>query len=69
MTTTIYGLRRMFGVEEFGVSRVLRRMNDCKTERPPLHTEMQKELVSAFAGEVNQLSQILGRDLSHWLSC
>lgn len=45
----------------------LRRRNRVKLERPPLDLEMRKLLREAFADEVAQLEDLLGRDLSHWV--
>jgi hypothetical protein len=40
--------------------------NGLKASRPPLSPEFRAELVEAFRGEVALLSELLGRDLSHW---
>ena len=44
----------------------LRRLNTSYKPRPPMEPELKKRLKSEFAPEVQQLSQLLGRDLSHW---
>lgn len=44
----------------------LRRMNSRDGERPPLSLEFRQKLERQFAPEVERLSALLGRDLTHW---
>ena len=48
------------------VERALARLNSSVAPPPPLEPELQAELRREFAGEVGQLSELMGRDLSHW---
>lgn len=52
-------LRRMIGAQ-------LRKMNTTHRQRQPLTGETRRELQAHFAPGVDELSQLLGRDLSHW---
>ena len=38
-----------------------------RTDKVPLRPEFHAELVSAFREEISLMSQLLGKDLSHWL--
>ena len=44
----------------------LKSWNTRRTERPPLAPSMRETLRAAFAADVERLSDLLGRDLSHW---
>jgi hypothetical protein len=44
------------------------RFNTKYEERPPLPAELRSRLQVEFAPEVDRLSKLLGRDLSHWSS-
>ncbi|HYC33165.1 MAG TPA: sulfotransferase [Gemmatimonadales bacterium] len=48
------------------VKREVVSRNTVKEKRSPLSAEFREELVEAFRGEVDLLSRILDRDLSHW---
>ena len=60
--------RRRFGFAGLGtgVFNRLDEMNQIEEPAPPLPSEQRATLADAFAGEVEQLSRILKRDLSHW---
>jgi hypothetical protein len=60
-------LKRAVGEERIGA--VKERIVDLNTERgsrPPLSPEFRAELVETFRDDVNLLSRLWGRDLSHW---
>jgi hypothetical protein len=40
--------------------------NSIRTPRPPLPVDVRKRLAAELAPEVEELSALLGRDLSHW---
>lgn len=42
------------------------KLNTRYVERKPMDPELRKSLIAEFAPEVEQLSELLGRDLSHW---
>jgi hypothetical protein len=44
----------------------LKQYNTIYVPRPPLDPELRKRLQTEFAPEVERLSQLLGRDLTHW---
>lgn len=62
-------LRGALGVHgDWGIVAALRRLNSTDTPRPPLSAQMQDALRSYFADDVQQLGELLGRDLHHWLA-
>lgn len=44
----------------------LRNMNTVYQQRPPLDPALKARLQQEFLSEVEQLSELLGRDLTHW---
>lgn len=46
--------------------RSLQEANISQTKRPPLSRSLREALAAQFADEVDQLSQLLGRDLTGW---
>ncbi|MDY7012478.1 MAG: sulfotransferase [Cyanobacteriota bacterium] len=44
----------------------LKHLNKEKTTRPPLNPEFERSLKQEFAPEIERLSRLLGRDLTHW---
>ncbi|HZX13259.1 MAG TPA: sulfotransferase domain-containing protein [Thermodesulfobacteriota bacterium] len=49
-----------------GLFETLKRYNTIYEPRPPMNPELRKSLQSEFAGEIERLSELLGRDLAHW---
>ncbi len=56
------------GIESFGVMNVLRNLNAKPQARQPLAAEFRGTLIEEFRDETHKLSQVLHRDLSHWMS-
>lgn len=48
------------------VRNAVRRLNASTERRPKLDPALRAELTAEFAPEVARLSELLGRDLSHW---
>lgn len=46
--------------------RGFERLITRRTPHPPMDTQLRKRLQAEFAPEVETLSQLLGRDLTHW---
>jgi sulfotransferase family protein len=55
-------------VPENRVHRVIQRLQARNLERPPIRPETRAELVAGYADDIRQLEQLIGRDLSSWLS-
>ncbi|WP_440995861.1 sulfotransferase domain-containing protein [Arhodomonas sp. SL1] len=53
---------------DWGIAAALRRLNSAGDRRPALSPEMAGRLRRYFADDVTLLSQLLGRDLSHWIA-
>lgn len=48
------------------IERLLDRVNSSPANPPPLEPELGSELRRDFAAEVEELGELIGRDLSHW---
>lgn len=48
------------------VKRTLFLLNVKHERRPPMDPELRRQLLADFAPEVERLSELLGRDLTHW---
>ena len=48
------------------VEKRLWKINSRSEKRPPLTPEVRAQLMREFAPEVERLSELLGRDLTHW---
>lgn len=48
------------------VSETISRANITYKKRPPMDPELRRRLSAELAGQVEALSELLGRDLSHW---
>lgn len=59
--------KRALGIRTSGVGIWLRRLNARRQKRPPLSAAMRRELADAFRDDVALLSDLTGRDLTHWL--
>ncbi len=64
---TYGGLKRIIGAKPLdSLKREVVTRNTLRQPRPPLAPAFRAELVEALRGEVALLSELLGRDLSHW---
>jgi hypothetical protein len=61
------GFKKLFGLEQTGLGVALMKMNTKHTEQLQLSPQFRRELVEAFRDDVMLLSNLLGRDLTHWL--
>lgn len=60
--------QNLLGIESFGIMNVLRSLNHKPKERQPLGADFRGHLIDEFREETHKLSQLLQRDLSHWVS-
>ncbi|MBI3796732.1 MAG: sulfotransferase [Deltaproteobacteria bacterium] len=49
-----------------GIRKRLRSLNTKYESRPPMNPELKRRLQVEFLPEVQQLGELLGRDLTHW---
>ncbi len=63
----ITAVKEKLGVKSLGIGRALIWLNRRPARRKPLAPELRSELIEAFRDDVELLSRILKRDLSHWL--
>ncbi|WP_397543189.1 sulfotransferase [Roseovarius salis] len=59
-------VKKAFGIERFGVGEFVMRHNTVAEKRKPLPDGFVSELKGFFRSDVDRLSDLLGRDLSHW---
>jgi hypothetical protein len=61
------GLKRLMGEESLSaVKKKAVNLNTVRARRQPLSPEFRAELVETFRDEVDLLSRLMQRDLSHW---
>ena len=60
------GMKKVFGIERIGFSDFIKRINTRNVSRPSLSAEMTDRLCTHFRPDIDLLSTLLGRDLSHW---
>ncbi len=60
-------VKRSLGLEKLSFLDWLRRTNSTTAKRPTLSAAMRAEMADSFRPDVEQLSLLLGRDLSSWL--
>jgi hypothetical protein len=65
---TVRILKKLLGVRSTGIGSFLDELNASKEPRKPLAPAFRSELAKEFSEDVQKLSQILGRDLSHWIT-
>lgn len=54
------------GTTQIPLRRTLMEANQTKSERAPLSPAFRRELTEYFSDEIDRLSVLIGRDLSHW---
>ena len=60
--------KRALGIERIGFRDMVAKHNTVVEKRAPLPPEFVRELKDHFASDVRELSELIGRDLSHWCS-
>lgn len=59
-------LKNILCIKNLRILPFLSRVNTKKQPRPPLSPKMREVLIEAFQNDIDDLSKILARDLSHW---
>ena len=60
------GLKQTFGWKETQIGRWVYAKMTVPTERAPMHPQIHSQLSAFFHDDIQLLSGLLGRDLSHW---
>ena len=60
-------VKKITGIEHFGILEALMLRGAKKAERQPLDLEFRAKLAEEFREDILKLSRLLDRDLSHWL--
>lgn len=77
MITRLFSLRGLLPVQkikkllkikgQIGISSKIRKLNQTNKKRKPLPENFKKELSDYFEKDIGLLSELLDRDLTHWL--
>lgn len=59
-------LKRLVGLDRFGILERVRAWNVEVSERPPLRQAFREELIETFREDIEKLQKLLDRDLSNW---
>ena len=59
-------VKKATGIKQLGILQRVRRRNRVEAERAPLAPEFVAEMADHFRDDVASLSELIGRDLSHW---
>jgi hypothetical protein len=62
------GFKKLFKLEQTGLGVALMKMNTRRKDRVELSPSFRQELVEAFRDDLTLLSNLLERDLGHWLN-
>ena len=57
-----------FGLWNLGLGNSIYERLSVKRKRPALSLSLHRELIDCFSDEIQKLSDILARDLTHWIS-
>lgn len=63
----VRAMKRVLGIQRFGVVSALQQFNADTSPRRALRPEFLDELRDTFRPEVEKIEQLTGRDLRHWL--
>ncbi len=58
--------KKLIGVGNIGVRNLIYRLNSKKSPRAAIRQEFHAELVKEFSEDIDKLSRILNKDISHW---
>ncbi|WP_137700393.1 sulfotransferase family protein [Marimonas lutisalis] len=58
--------KKVLGIKRIGLRDIVAKHNTVVEKRAPLPPEFIQELKDHFRSDVEQLSRMIGRDLSHW---
>jgi hypothetical protein len=67
LSPIIEKLKGLLGINNLGLINMIRAMNEKKEKREPLDPEFRQELKDYFRADVELLSELLDRDLTHWV--
>ncbi len=59
-------IKEVFGIKRIGFRDMVKKINSVKTKRIPMNSIIQKRVLMSYEQEVNNLSELLDIDLSHW---
>jgi len=60
-------VKKMIGIQDISFLRLLRAKNTQESNRKPLNPTIRNKLIKVFRQDIEELSQILNRDLTYWI--
>lgn len=60
-------IRNLLGLKRLGILKRIKMANTKVSKRSTLDTDFQAELKNEFRDDIQKLSKIIGKDLSHWM--
>lgn len=60
-------LKRLTGAKKIGFLSYLRTLNEKEAKRPPLSESLRVEILRSYKSDIDELSEITGRNLKEWL--
>ncbi len=67
LMNTYFQMKKIFNIDSPGFFSKINKLNSKKKERTSISRKMKQELIETFQADIFLLSNILERDLSHWL--
>tara|TARA_B100000315_G_C14582063_1_gene591016 strand:+ start:2519 stop:3430 length:912 start_codon:yes stop_codon:yes gene_type:complete len=67
LSSGIVKFKKIAGLKTLGIKKILNNLNAKHIKRQPLDEEFKKVLIKEFQSDVLILSDMINRDLSHWL--
>jgi hypothetical protein len=68
LTNVALKARDILGIKELGILDTIRSFNTKVAAREALSDDLRAEMIAQFTPDVQKLAQLIGRDLSHWLT-
>jgi hypothetical protein len=67
LTKIVMQAKKLLGIERLYILDIIRYFNNKVQARQPLTDNFRAELLAEFAPDIKKLSQLLEKDLSHWV--
>lgn len=63
----IRSTKRLLRIKSLGIAKIAGKLNVRRQKRPAMAAHVRQEVAAAFSNDIARTSQLLGRDLSHWV--
>ena len=68
LSNIVLKAKDILGIERLYILDTIRSLNTRITSREPLTNDLRTELIEEFTDDIKKLSQLLDKDLNHWLA-